>query len=243
MGLLQWLNPNRRQTAKDVSVTRTALQEANAPNAESRGAVTRLIGGLLGVGIDGKGPFASAAKVAGKALRNNRNHSEKAIDDVVSKHVRGGAAGGFVTSVGGFITMPVAIPANVFEFYVQATRMVAGVALLRGYDIKKDEIRTAVLLTLIGNDAKDALRDSGLPVGALGGGMFTSLLTGRLPKSALMVVNKAVGFRVLRSAGQSSLARLGRLVPVAGGVLGGALDGWLMKRIGKSAKREFPKVS
>lgn len=154
--------------------------------------------------------------------------------------MRGGAAGGFITSLGGFVTMPVAIPANVFEFYVQATRMVGSIAHLRGYDVSRDEIRTAVLLTLVGNDATEALRESGVPVGALGGGAVTSLLVGRLPKSALMVVNKAVGFRVLRSVGQKTLARFGRLVPVAGGVLGGALDGWLMRRIAKSARKEFP---
>lgn len=240
MGLLDWLKPNRKETKQDVVVTRTALEEANDPESESRGAVTKLITNLLDVGIDGKGPFASAKKLADKALAAEQGDVDKAIDSVASKHVRGGAAGGFVTSLGGFVTMPVAIPANVFEFYVQATRMVGAIAHLRGYDVSRDEIRTAVLLTLVGTDAADTLRESGVPVGALGGGTLASLLTGRLPKSALMVVNKAVGFRVLRSVGEKTLARFGRLVPVAGGVLGGALDGWLMSRIGKSARREFP---
>jgi hypothetical protein len=30
--------------------------------------------------------------------------------------------------VGGFITLPVALPVNVLEFYVQATRMVGAIA-------------------------------------------------------------------------------------------------------------------
>lgn len=239
MGLLDWLKPGRRETKREISVTRSALEEANDPG-EGSNAVTRLISSLLAVGIDGRGPFASASRLADKALEAHNGNIDKAISSVVAKHVRGGAAGGFITSLGGFVTMPVAIPANVFEFYVQATRMVGAIAHLRGYDVARDEIRTAVLLTLVGNDATEALRESGVPVGALGGGAVTSLLVGRLPKSALMVINKAVGFRVLRSVGEKTLARFGRLVPVAGGVLGGALDGWLMRRIAKSARKEFP---
>ena len=37
-----------------------------------------------------------------------------------------GAASGFVTSLGGFITVPVALPLNVLGFYLIATRMTAG---------------------------------------------------------------------------------------------------------------------
>ena len=68
-----------------------------------------------------------------------------------------GAIGGFVTSVGGFVTMPVALPVNVVEFYVQATRMVAAIATLRGYDVNDPRVRTAVLLTLVGSDADEVL--------------------------------------------------------------------------------------
>jgi hypothetical protein len=96
------------------------------------------------------------------------------------------------------------------------------------------EIRTAVLLTLIGNDAGNVLQKAGVPFTAATPGAVTSILMGRLPKSALMVVNKAVGFRILRSVGERTL------VPIAGGVLGAALDGYLMRQLGKAARREFP---
>ncbi|HHV21448.1 MAG TPA: EcsC family protein [Propionibacterium sp.] len=242
MGLLDLL---RRDRAKeDIATTRSAMEAARDPDSDAQGAVSRLIAKLLDVGIDGRGPFPGAAKVADKTRRSvgdSAREQEKALDKLIAQHVRGGAAGGFVTSLGGFITMPVAIPVNVFEFYVQATRMVAGIAHLRGYDITAPEVRTAVLLTLIGNDATEVLTKAGLPVGAVAGGAATSLLVGRLPKSALMVVNKAVGFRLLRSVGQRTLARFGRLVPVAGGVLGAALDGFLMRQLGRAARREFPR--
>jgi hypothetical protein len=40
--------------------------------------------------------------------------------------------------------MPVALPANVAEFYLIATRMVAAIADVRGYDVTDPQIRTAV---------------------------------------------------------------------------------------------------
>src|SRR5262245_14038772 len=104
---------------------------------------------MLDVGIDGRGPFHSAQAVADHQ-RAQSPDAESAVDAVVHSHLRLGAAGGFATGVGGFVTLPVALPANVVEFYLVATRMVAATASLRGYDLSRPEIRSAVLLTLVG---------------------------------------------------------------------------------------------
>ncbi len=161
------------------------------------GAVAGLVESLLDVGIDGKGPFDSAQKVA-DVKRAEKPDAEEAIDAVVRAHLKLAAAGGFVTGLGGFITLPVALPANVLEFYVVATRMVASIASLRGYDIKRPEIRSAILLTLVGADADDLLKKAGVvPMGRL-----SNLAAQRLPGPVLMVVNKAVGFRLRGDGGQ-----------------------------------------
>ncbi|GAB3706247.1 EcsC family protein [Mariniluteicoccus flavus] len=233
MGLLDIFKPKKQ----DVTTTRSALEEASAGGGE-RNAITKLIENILDVGIDGRGPFAGSVKIAQKA--STKGDTEKAIDAIINQHIRSGAAGGFVTSLGGFVTMPVAIPANVFEFYVQATRMVGAIAHLRGYDVDADQIRSAVLLTLVGSKAEDVLAKAGVPMGSIGGGRVLGMALGGLPKSALMVINKAVGFRLARTVGEKALTRFGKAIPLAGGVIGGALDGWMMKRIGDHAKKEFP---
>lgn len=199
------------------------------------GAVAGLVESLLDAGIDGKGPFDSAQKMA-DVKRAEKPDAEEAIDAVVRTHLRLAAAGGFVTGLGGFITLPVALPANVVEFYVVATRMVASIASLRGYDIKQPEIRSAVLLTLVGADADDLLKKAGVvPMSRL-----SNLAAQRLPGPALMVVNKAVGFRLVATAGKKTLTRFGKGVPVIGGVIGAGLDGYLLKRIADHARHEFP---
>lgn len=222
---------------QDQAVTRSALDEANTPDG-SDDAVTNLIKRLTSVGIDGVGPYESAQQVAEKALRREKGDVAAAVRRVIRQAELGGAAGGFVTSLGGFVTMIAAIPINIFEFYVQATRMTAAVAALRGYDISDERIRTAILLTLVGSNASDILSRVGIAPGS--SAALQVAAKGGLPKSALMVVQKAVGFRILRSVGDRIFTRLGKLIPLAGGAFGAVVDYAMMKRIGTQALTEFP---
>ena len=218
-----------------------ALARASVP-AEGglTGAATRLIERLLDVGIDGKGPFDSARDVADQALKHARGDDQQALRILQRDHRQLGAVGGFVTGIGGFFTMPISLPANVLEFYLVGTRLTAATARVRGYDIDQPEIRSAILLTLIGADSDDLLKKAGLRAT---GGTFSALAVDRLPAPALMVLNKAIGFRLLGRIGQGTFARLGRLVPVIGGVLGGAIDVYMLSRIGRQAAKEFPPVA
>ncbi len=190
---------------------------------------------LLDVGIDGSGPFDSAQKVADSA-RSDHADADAAIDAVVRQHTRMAAAGGFVTGLGGFVTLPVALPANVVEFYAVATRMVASVASLRGYDLQLPGVRAAVMLTLVGADADDLLKKAGV----VSTGRLANLAAQRLPGPALMVLNKGIGFRLVSTMGRSALSRFGKAVPVVGGLVGAGVDVYLLRRIADQARREFP---
>jgi len=200
------------------------------------GVVGRLVQVLLDAGIDGLGPLKSARELADLAHHDTRT-TEGAVKKIIRSHVVKGGIGGFVTGVGGFVTMPVALPANVVEFYVGATRMVASIAVLRGYDVDDPQVRTAVLLTLVGSEADEVLKKAGLSGTS---GKVVGLVGQQLPPAALLILNKAIGFRLLRGLGEKAFARLGRGVPLAGGVVGGGIDVWMMKRIADHAMAEFP---
>jgi len=240
VGLFGFGKDDAKDAKDQIAQTKSALEQAQeAPKDQGfvGNSATKMVENLLDTGIDGKGPFDSAAKVAAAALKKNSGNAEAAVDDIVKSHLKLAAAGGFVTSLGGFITLPVSLPANVLGFYLIATRMTAAVASLRGHDIGQPQIRTAVLLTLVGADADDLLAKAGMVAPA---GRLTNLAAQRLPGPALMVVNKAIGFRLLSTAGKKTFARFGRNVPIVGGVVGAGLDGWLLKRISDNARREFP---
>lgn len=203
------------------------------------GRVGQFVRRLLAVGLDGKGPVQPAAEM-GRRVRARSGSDKEAIRTIRRRSVFGGGIGGFATGVGGFVTMPVAIPVNVGEFYIQAVRMVGAIAAIRGYDLEDPQIRTSVLLTLVGSRADDVLKSVGIssPTGRL-----TNVAMKRLPPEALMLINKAIAMRLLKAVGERTLTKLGRGIPVAGGVIGGGFDMWMMKRIADQAVRSFPAVN
>ncbi len=64
----------------------------------------------------------------------------------------------------------------------------------------------------------------------------------RLPAPALMVLNKAIAFRLLGRIGTGTFAKLGRGVPLVGGLIGGGVDVFMLGRIAEQARKEFPPV-
>lgn len=237
MGLLDLIKPNKERR-EEVAVTRSALDAAKDPNAKDDGAIGRLIQMILDVGLDGRGPIDSASELAERA-RKATGSPEQAVDRIVQRATIGGGLGGVMTGLGGIVTMPIALPANVLEFYVQATRMVGAVAILRGYDLKQEHIRTAVLLTLVGSQADEVLKKAGA---ATASGRITSFALRGMPPAALMIINKAVGFRLMGNVGGALVARLGRSIPIAGGLVGGGIDVMMMRKIAAQARKEFPPV-
>jgi hypothetical protein len=225
---------------KDVAAGGAVERGALASSADAgglSGAATKLIERLLDIGIDGRGPFDSAASVAETALKHSRGDVEQAVKAIRRDHRQLGAVGGFATGLGGFFTMPISLPANILEFYLLATRMTAATAKVRGYDLTDPAIRSAILLTLVGADGDDILKKAGLTAA---GGKLSSLAFNKLPAPALMVLNKAIGFRLLGRIGGSAFTRLGRAVPVVGGALGAGVDVYMLGRIGAQAAKEFP---
>jgi EcsC protein family len=202
------------------------------------GAATGMFERLMDVGIDGKGPFDSAQTVADAALAGHPE-SERAIDALVRTHLKLAAAGGFATGLGGLVVLPIALPANVLGFYMAATRMVAAIASIRGYDIRKPEVRSAVLLALVGADADDLLRKLP-PLAGVSTWRLANLAVQRLPGPAVMAVNKGVGFRLLSQVGRRSVTRFGKAVPLVGGLVGAAMDTYLLYRLADHARQEFP---
>lgn len=220
---------------KDDGAGGDTAEWARVDDSPMAGATSPMIERLMDFGIDGRGPFRSAQSVVDLALAEHRQ-VEPAIDAMVRSHLRLAAANGFVTSLGGFVVLPIALPANVLGFYLVATRMVAGIASSRGHDIDKPDVRSAVLLALVGADADDLLTKAS----DAGSAHLVGLAAERLPGPVLMAVRKGVIFRLLNRIGKKSFARFGKVVPVAGGLVGAGLDTYLLKRIADHARLEFP---
>lgn len=209
------------------------------PQADEGGVTARtanaIVQKLMDYGFDGLGPLDSVEDLVAEYTAKYPD-PEKAISKIVRSHFRLVASGGFVTGFGGLFTLPIAIPANIIEFYVLATRMVGSIAEIRGYDVRRPEVRTAVLLTLVGADSTELLNKAGVPTT----GRLAQIAAKQLPDAAMMVINKGVGFRVATQFGSRTLSRFTRGVPIAGGVIGAGLDTFMLDKIADSARIEFP---
>jgi hypothetical protein len=212
----------------------TARRTATALRAAGRqqpGPLGRLV---LDTGLDGRGPIRSADRIADAALRG-AGDAEEAVQRIVRDHVAFGAAGGFLTGVGGYLSLSVALPVNLAEFYILATRMVGAIAIIRGYDVRQPEVRTAVLLTLVASRSDEVLAKEGF-----GAGTVSRIGLRRMPPGAVMLVNKAIFFRLVRRMNKAVFWGLGRGLPLLGGSMSAGLDSWMMTRIARQALVEFP---
>ena len=198
----------------------------------------KLVGQVVELGIRGGGPLAPAVDVAEQHLDAAGGDREEAVRRLVAAHVRLAAASGFVTGLGGIATLPVSVPASMAGLYIVATRMTAGIAHLRGYDVDTDEVRSAILVALLGSAGAGALRETGVEIGQ----RSTTAALELLPARALTEVNKRVGYRLVAKAGEKGVVNLTKLVPLVGGPIGAAVDGVSCKTIAGYAMRTFTPV-
>ena len=159
--------------------------------------------------------------------------TDEAIDALIRWQMAKAAAAGFLTNLGGVVTLPVALPANlVSALYIQI-RMVAAIAKLRGHDLHSDKVRTVVLACLCGTSLVDIAKEVGVGIGV---GLAQTAATG-LSTKALRRLNHRAGATLLHKAvGGVSLARL---TPLIGGMIAGVADGAVTRGYGTAAKRLF----
>src|SRR3954466_13303251 len=100
--------------------------------------------------IRGVGPLDGAAKAADKELAAHDGNVDDAIRDIIETHVRYAGTQGFVTNLGGLVSMAVMVPANITGLALIQCRLVAAIAHLRGYDLDDRRTRNAILAALLG---------------------------------------------------------------------------------------------
>ena len=140
-----------------------------------------------------------------------------------------------MTSLGGLLTLPVAVTANVASVLYVQMRMIGALAVIGGYDLKNDEVQTMVYLCLVKSSVADVCKSAGVQVA----NKVTMAMLKKLPGTVLTRINQKVGFRLLTKFGEKGLINLVKLVPVAGGVVGGSVDFIGTKAIAKKAYKAF----
>lgn len=186
--------------------------------------------------IEGVGPLPSAAAAADKQLQANHGHLNRGVHDVIENHVRYAGLQGFLTNLGGLVTMAVTVPTNITGLALIQCRMVAGILHLRGYDLAEPRVRDAILACLLGEEGVEKLvkrrEVPGTPMEIANALVHDENLDD-------LLANEVAAELIARAAGKRLATTVGRRVPVVGGVVGASTDAYVTWRIGRYADREF----
>lgn len=182
-------------------------------------------------GLTGLDSAADLARDYTKQTGSRRDQAQSLIRWQSTK----AATSGFLTGLGGIMTLPVTLPVNVASVMYIQVRLVAALAVMGGYDVRDDRVKVLVYACLTGNAAKDIIKD----VGIVAGRKLTERAIRGISAKTITAINQKVGFRLLTKFGEKGVINLGKMIPLAGGVVGGSLDAVSTRTIGHIARETF----
>jgi len=179
-------------------------------------------------GMDGAIILAESYKDSNKTLLEQ-------VESLVRWQNTKCATSGFITGLGGILTLPIAIPANVASTLYIQIRMILAIAHLGGYDIRDDKVKSLVYMALVGNEAKEILKDIAIQVGK----QMARQMIRNISKDTIIKINQKVAFRLVTKFGEKGVINLGKTVPLVGGIIGGTADAIYSNIVGNAAIRIF----
>ena len=96
-------------------------------------------------------------------------------------------------------------------------------------------MQTLIYVCLTGTAISDVVKQAGIKIGEK---TLTAALK-KLPGAALVKINQRVGFRLITKFGEKGVVNLGKMVPLAGGVIGDTFDMASKSVIAKNAIKPF----
>lgn len=160
---------------------------------------------------------------------------EKACKEMIKNQIIKCTTSGFVTGLGGIITMPVTLPANIGSVLYVQMRMIACIAYMAGFELNSDQTQTFVYACLAGVSVNEIIKQASIKFGI----KFANGLIKKIPGKVLTKINQKVGFRFITKFGTKGIINIGKMIPVVGATIGGGLDLAETKAIADRAYKWF----
>ncbi len=191
---------------------------------------------IIHLGINGGGGLSSARDLGDQYLQNPAYTTKiERIDALTKWEERKNFTSGFLTSLGGIISLPVAIPASLGINWVLQTRMVAAMAYIGGFDIDDPPVRMTIALCLLGKRGKKLLNKDVQELTKL----LRKNALSQVPKQTIQLINQAVAGRLMQAATAKGFSRVSKAIPILGGAVGGVLDFMSCRETAEFAKELF----
>ncbi len=193
-------------------------------------ALLQAINWAYDTALDGFPGFDGARAIAAGAV--GTSPTERANDVINWSCAKAGGIGA-LTSIGGFITLPVSLPANLMGTLLVQLRMVQSIAIIAGRNPLDDRVRTMAMLACLGMSVADVLKGIGISVArALADQFIKDVVAQALTKAVVRGV-------IAQTAKKSVLSSFYRLVPIVSSVIGGSIDAVATYTIGSTARGLF----
>ncbi len=184
--------------------------------------------------VNGIPGYDSAENLANNYLSKDGTLIEKA-DRLIRWQNKKAATSGFVTGLGGVLTLPITLPVNITSVLYVQIRMIAAIAKMGGYDLKDDRVKSIIYTCLVASSASDVAKQTGI---AIGQKIAINALK-NMSADVLIKINQKVGFRLFTKFGEKGIINLGKLAPVLGGILGALFDSISTNTVGNVARDTF----
>lgn len=174
--------------------------------------------------------FDSAYEIAETHQNFFKNH-DNALNILIKQESKKAALGAVFTGLGGVISLPITIPANLISTLFIQMRLVTAIAILQGYDVKEEKIKVLVYISLCVMPGKQKMWKT-----------FVNLIHKSnqevIKKISLNINNILISIMNLKHG-----TKIIRLFPFIGSVTGGVIDGLMTYQIGQFAKRQFSQLA
>lgn len=128
---------------------------------------------------------------------------------------------GAATGLGGLITLPVAVPADILMSWRIQIFMILAVASVHGLTKDNADLRTDIFLVMAGNAAKDVLKKLGIETSKA---VTRRAVQKHVTKEIMKKIWKVVPQKIITKAGEKSLTSFTKMVPLVGAPIGFAFD-------------------
>lgn len=221
-------------TNKTKSIVDTTKNKIKTKKEETNQLITqedmmKILDGVYGNVLNGLGTISPPVENFANDYLSKTNKPEEAAQKMIKAQILKCTTSGFLTGFGGFITLPITIPANLSSVLYVQLRMIACTAYMAGYDVESDEVQTIIYACLAGVSVGELVKQAGIKIG---GKMATGAIK-KIPGKILTKINQAVGFRFVTKFGSKGVINLGKMVPGVGAIIGGGIDFFETKTIGK----------
>lgn len=201
----------------------------------SQNEIMQLLDKLYDQSIHGIAKVSPPVEELANNYLEKSNDATTAAKKFINYQIAKCTTSGFVTGLGGLITLPVAIPANVGSVMYVQMRMIACLAYMGGYDTDSDQVQTLVYACLAGISIDQILKQAGIQFG----NKFVMAMVKKIPGEVLTKINQKVGFRFVTRFGTKGIVNIGKVVPVVGGMISGGFDFVETKVIANRAYKMF----